>query len=109
DLGAEIVRVERAAVTADPPSHHHGLRGRRSIVVDLKHPRGPQIVLDLAADADVLIEGYRPGVMERLGLGPEVFAARNPRLIYARMTGYGQGGPMAQAAGHDINYISLAG
>ncbi len=84
-------------------------RGRRSVGVDLKHPEGLAAVLRLVDQADVLLEGFRPGVMERLGAGPEVCLERNPRLIYGRMTGWGQEGPLAQAAGHDINYISLAG
>ena len=84
-------------------------RGRRSVAVDLKHPDGPQVILRLAEGADVLIEGFRPGVMERLGLGPDVVAARNPRLVYGRMTGWGQDGPDAPRAGHDINYIASPG
>jgi alpha-methylacyl-CoA racemase len=113
DMGAEIVRVDRpervGGRRADAASHLVLDRGRRSIAVDLKHPDGPAVVMDLAAGADVLIEGFRPGVMERLGLGPEVVLARNPALVYGRMTGWGQDGPMASVAGHDINYISLAG
>ena len=84
-------------------------RGRRSIAVDLKSPRGIQLVLKLVGDADALIEGFRPGVTERLGLGPEECFAKNPRLVYGRVTGWGQDGPLASAAGHDINYNSLAG
>ena len=84
-------------------------RGRRSIGVDLKNPDGVETVLRLVEQADALIEGFRPGVTERLGLGPDVCLARNPKLVYGRMTGWGQDGPMAQAAGHDINYIALAG
>jgi alpha-methylacyl-CoA racemase len=84
-------------------------RGRRSIAVDLKHPDGVQTVLRLVEQADGLIEGFRPGVMERLGLGPDECLARNPKLVYGRMTGWGQDGPLAQAAGHDINYIAIAG
>ena len=113
DMGADILRVDRAAsVRPEPPkSASFDLlnRGRRSIGVDLKHPEGVATVLRLVAEADVLLEGFRPGVMERLGLGPEICLARNPRLVYGRMTGWGQEGPMAQAAGHDINYIALAG
>jgi alpha-methylacyl-CoA racemase len=113
DMGAEIVRVDRPERVgdrrADADSHLVLDRGRRSIAVDLKHPDGPGIVLDLAAGADVLIEGFRPGVMERLGVGPEAVLARNPALVYGRMTGWGQDGPLASRAGHDINYISLAG
>src|SRR5260370_19753830 len=84
-------------------------RGRRSIGVDLKHPEGVELVLRLVEQADALVEGYRRGVTERLGLGPDVCLARNPKLVYGGMTGWGQAGPMAQAAGHDINYIALAG
>jgi alpha-methylacyl-CoA racemase len=113
DLGADVVRIDRAGnvVGGDPatPPGDTLARGRRSIGVDLKHPDGVATVLDLVAGADALIEGFRPGVMERLGLGPDVCLERNPKLVYARMTGWGQDGPYAQAAGHDINYIALAG
>ena len=113
DLGADIIRIDRAAQvnpanfgrTNLEPVH----RGRRSIGVDLKHPDGVEAVLQLVEGADALIEGFRPGVTERLGLGPDVCLARNPRLVYGRMTGWGQDGPMAQASGHDINYIALCG
>jgi alpha-methylacyl-CoA racemase len=113
DMGADVVRVDRAQkVTggdpASPPIDLLG-RGRRSVGIDLKHPEGAGVVLKLAEHADVLIEGFRPGVMERLGIGPEECMARNPRLVYGRMTGWGQEGPYADAAGHDINYIALAG
>jgi alpha-methylacyl-CoA racemase len=113
DMGADIVRVDRAdRVTggdpARPPMDLLG-RGRRSIGVDLKQPEGVSVVLDLAAGADVFIEGFRPGVAERLGIGPDQCRARNPRLVYGRMTGWGQDGPYAPRAGHDINYIALAG
>src|SRR5471032_1108523 len=84
-------------------------RGRRSIALDLKRPESVAMVLDWAAKADALIEGFRPGVTERLGLGPDACVARNPRLVYGRITGWGQNGPLAQAAGHDINYIALSG
>src|SRR5207344_745688 len=84
-------------------------RGRRSIGVDLKSPEGVEVVARLADEADVFVEGFRPGVAERLGLGPDVLRGRNPRLVYGRMTGWGQDGPMAARAGHDINYISLTG
>ncbi|MEQ8231827.1 MAG: CaiB/BaiF CoA-transferase family protein [Gammaproteobacteria bacterium] len=113
DMGAEVVRVDRLSdaglgIKVDPK---FGLlnRGRRSIAVDLKSPEGVALVLDLVAKADVLIEGFRPGVTERLGLGPEECLARNPKLVYGRVTGWGQDGPLAKAAGHDINYISLTG
>lgn len=116
DLGADVVRIDRssnvnAMGSADPGTPPADLlaRGRRSVAVDLKHPDGVAAVLDLVAGADVLIEGFRPGVMERLGLGPDVCLETNPRLVYGRMTGWGQDGPYANAAGHDINYIALAG
>jgi alpha-methylacyl-CoA racemase len=113
DLGADVIRVDRAQNVAggDPESPPLDLlaRGRRSIGVDLKSPAGVETVLKLVDQADVLIEGFRPGVMERLGLGPDVCAKRNPKLVYGRMTGWGQEGPLASAAGHDINYISLTG
>jgi alpha-methylacyl-CoA racemase len=113
DMGAEVLRIDRTqAVPASPPSEASFdllNRGRRSVAVDLKHERGIETVLRLVEKADSLIEGFRPGVMERLGLGPDVCLARNPRLVYGRMTGWGQEGPIAHAAGHDINYIALAG
>ena len=112
DMGADVVRVDRAnAVGGDfgAPNHEVLNRGRRSVGVDLKHPDGVEAVLRLCAGADALIEGFRPGVAERLGIGPDVCLARNPKLVYGRMTGWGQEGPYAQAAGHDINYIALAG
>ena len=112
DLGADVIRVDRsAAVRPDAEGSHPDflLRGRRNIALDLKHPDGVATLLDLVAQADGLIEGFRPGVMERLGIGPDVCLERNPRLVFGRMTGWGQDGPYAQAAGHDINYISLAG
>ena len=113
DMGAEVVRVERANAVKGPapgtPHYDVLLRGRRNIAIDLKHPDGVATLLDLVASADGLIEGFRPGVMERLGIGPDVCLDRNPRLVFGRMTGWGQSGPYAEAAGHDINYISLAG
>ena len=110
DMGADIVRIDRAAAAGRPASLTDILaRGRRSIAVDLKNPEGVETVLRLIDDADIVIEGFRPGVMERLGLGPDVCLARNERIIYGRMTGWGQTGSMASAAGHDINYISLSG
>jgi alpha-methylacyl-CoA racemase len=111
DLGAEVIRVDRPAGPL-PPAPHQGdvtSRGKRRIVVDLKHPRGAEVVLRLAASADALIEGYRPGVAERLGVGPADCLARNPALVYGRMTGWGQDGPMAGSAGHDIAYIAVTG
>ncbi len=113
DMGAEVVRIDRAASVrgGDPgsPPANVNARGRRSIGVDLKSDEGRELVLEMVADADVLFEGYRPGVAERLGLGPLECLACNPALVYGRMTGWGQEGPYASAAGHDINYISLAG
>jgi alpha-methylacyl-CoA racemase len=109
DLGADVVRVERPA-PANPDARWDVLnRGRRSIAVDLKHPDGVEVVLRLAKGADALVEGFRPGVAERLGIGPEPCADRNPRLVYGRMTGWGQDGPMAHLAGHDITYAAVAG
>jgi alpha-methylacyl-CoA racemase len=113
DMGADIVRIDRAdrvrgGDPAKPPADVLA-RGRRSLAIDLKHADGVEVLLRLVEQADVIIEGFRPGVMERLGLGPDVCLERNPRLIYGRMTGWGQEGPMAHAAGHDINYIALAG
>jgi alpha-methylacyl-CoA racemase len=110
DMGAEIIRVDRAGSVGQAAAKTDILaRGRKSIAVDLKQAEGVETVLKLVESADVLIEGFRPGVMERLGLGPDVCLARNPKLIFGRMTGWGQTGSMAAAAGHDINYISLSG
>jgi alpha-methylacyl-CoA racemase len=112
DMGADVVRIHRAESVErgyDPGGVPVIDRGRRSIGVDLKHADGVECVLRLAERADALVEGFRPGVTERLGIGPDVCLARNPRLVYGRMTGWGQRGPMADAAGHDINYIALAG
>ena len=113
DMGAEVIRVERSAAVspgdpADPPKDVLA-RGRRSIGVDLKNPDGREVVLKLVEQADILMEGFRPGVTERLGIGPDDCLARNPRIVYGRMTGWGQEGPYSLAAGHDINYIALAG
>jgi len=107
DMGAEVLRVEREGGTgwANPVVD----RGRKVVTLDIRNAAGRARCLELAQGADVLIEGFRPGVMERLGLGPDELLARNPRLIYGRMTGWGQTGPLAQAAGHDINYIALTG
>ncbi len=110
DMGAEVIRVERLG--------HQGLadpiyevmhRNRRSIIIDLKKPEGVEAILKIIEQVDALQEGFRPGVMERLGLGPDVCLSRNPRLVYGRMTGWGREGPLASASGHDINYISLSG
>src|SRR5207302_4635765 len=109
DMGAEVVRVDRPNARVLNPDKDVLNRGRRSIAVDLKHPDGVQTVLRLVEKADALLEGFRPGVMERLGLGPDECLARNPKLVYGRMTGWGQDGPLSHAAGHDINYIALAG
>jgi alpha-methylacyl-CoA racemase len=113
DMGAEVIRVDRAQAVRggdpDAPPADVLNRGRRSIGVDLKNPDGVEVVLDLVEQADALIEGFRPGVAERLGIGPDDCLARNPRLVYGRMTGWGQSGPYAHTAGHDINYIALAG
>lgn len=111
DLGADVVRVDRPGGQGlgIDPAYDITNRNKRSVLVDLKAPDGPARVLDLAARADVLIEGYRPGVAERLGVGPADCHARNPRLVYGRMTGWGQDGPLAQRAGHDVAYIALTG
>jgi alpha-methylacyl-CoA racemase len=111
DLGADVIRIERpgGALSAGPRETDLLTRGRPSVALDLKHPRAVATVLALAETADVLLEGMRPGAAERLGLGPEEALGRNPRLVYGRMTGWGQEGPLAQAAGHDVNYIGLAG
>ncbi|SNX65263.1 alpha-methylacyl-CoA racemase [Streptomyces sp. TLI_55] len=111
DLGADVVRVDRPGGPglAIDPAYDVTNRNKRSVIVDLKAPDGAARVLDLAAHADILVEGYRPGVAERLGVGPEACHARNPRLVYGRMTGWGQDGPLAQRAGHDIAYIALTG
>ncbi len=113
DMGAEVIRVERSQSVRGPAPETPGFdilqRGRRNIAIDLKNPQGVETLLTLVESADALIEGFRPGVMERLGVGPDVCSERNPRLVFGRMTGWGQEGMYAQAAGHDINYISLAG
>ncbi len=112
DLGAEVVMVQRTRSAGDITDMGDAAiqhRGKRSVAVDLKSPQGVQVVLQLAEQADCLIEGMRPGVMERIGLGPDVCLARNPRLVYGRMTGWGQTGPLAHAAGHDLNYLALSG
>jgi alpha-methylacyl-CoA racemase len=113
DMGAEVLRIDRAeeanlGIPTDAKFNVLG-RGRRSVALDLKRKEGVEVALKLIDKADALIEGFRPGVMERLGLGPDVCMARNAKLVYGRMTGWGQEGPMAHAAGHDINYIALTG
>ncbi|MEM1370957.1 MAG: CaiB/BaiF CoA-transferase family protein [Pseudomonadota bacterium] len=107
DMGADIIRIDRIEARHD--SEDFLARGRRSIALDLKHPSAIVVALKLIEGSDGLIEGFRPGVMERLGLGPETCQGRNPRLVYGRMTGWGQQGPLANAAGHDLNYIALTG
>ncbi|MCU0265757.1 MAG: CoA transferase [Actinomycetia bacterium] len=111
DLGADVVRVDRPAPSSAAAVARADVvnRGKRSLAVDLKAPAGLAVVQRLVTGADVLVEGFRPGVMERLGLGPDVCLAANPRLVYARMTGWGQEGPLAATAGHDIDYIALTG
>src|ERR1700689_1200179 len=113
DLGAEVVRIDRTTASdlgIDMPTKFELLhRSRPSITVDLKRPEGIALAIELIEKADALLEGFRPGKMERLGLGPDVALARNPRLVYGRMTGWGQSGPLAQAAGHDLNYLALTG
>ena len=111
DLGADVVRVERPGGAVGPGTRHTDLltRGRPSVALDLKHPAAVNAVLTLVQDADLLVEGMRPGAMERLGLGPDDCLARNQRLVYGRMTGWGQDGPLALTAGHDLNYVSVAG
>jgi alpha-methylacyl-CoA racemase len=110
DLGADVVRIDRANAASPPFGENDVLyRGRRSVAVDLKSPDGVETVLQLIEQAHVFLEPFRPGVAERLGLGPGVCQSRNPALVYGRMTGWGQDGPLAQKAGHDINYISVAG
>src|SRR6266404_9718182 len=113
DMGAEVVCVDRAVGSGlgipVAPKYDLVRRGRGSIAVDLKKPEGCETVLRLIGQADAVIESFRPGVMERLGLGPDVCLKRNPRLVYGRMTGWGQEGPLAKRAGHDINYIAVAG
>lgn len=110
DLGADVIRVDRACAGAQEPAPSDPmLRNRRSIALDLKNSAAIEALLGLLAQAEILIEGFRPGVMERLGIGPDPCFQRNPRLVYGRMTGWGQDGPLAGAAGHDINYIALAG
>ncbi|WP_225446960.1 CaiB/BaiF CoA-transferase family protein [Streptacidiphilus sp. PB12-B1b] len=109
DLGAEVVRVDRPVEAGRPSIFPVLHRGRRSVALDLKHPQGAQAALRLIDRADAVLEGFRPGVAERLGLGPETCLARRPRLVYGRMTGWGQDGPLAPQPGHDINYIALTG
>ena len=109
DLGAEIIRVDRASAIGTGSREEPSNRGKKSIAVDLKSEEGVEVVLKLVESADAIFEGFRPGVMERLGLGPDVCEERNEKIVYGRMTGWGQTGPLANAAGHDINYISISG
>lgn len=113
DMGATVLRIDRPVASGlgieRPLEYNLLLRNRRNIALDLKDPAAKELVLELLETADALIEGFRPGTMERLGLGPGICLARNPRLVYGRMTGWGQDGPLAQAAGHDLNYIALTG
>nr|MDQ2735273.1 CoA transferase [Pseudomonadota bacterium] len=113
DMGADVLLLDRPTESNlgldRQRCHDVMLRGRRSVTLDLKSAQGAEAALRLAEKADAIVEGFRPGVMERLGLGPEVVLARNPRLVYGRMTGWGQDGPLAARAGHDINYIALSG
>lgn len=111
DMGADVIRVDRpgGGLFASGAASDLLSRGKRSICVDLKQPGGVEVVLQLVEGADALVEGFRPGVVEKLGIGPEACLARNPRLVFGRMTGWGQEGPLAQEAGHDINYIALSG
>ena len=112
DMGAEVIRVDRAMNVGNDlydPKYNSLLRGRKNLALDLKNPDGVEAALKLCERADILIEGFRPGVMERLGLGPDVVFARNKKIVYGRMTGWGQNGPIAKTPGHDINYIALTG
>jgi alpha-methylacyl-CoA racemase len=111
DLGADVIRIDRpgGGAIGMPPETDFTTRGRPSVALDLKNPDAVQVVLDLVENADVLLEGMRPGVTERMGLGPDACWERNPGLVYGRMTGWGQSGPWAQAAGHDMNYIAITG
>jgi alpha-methylacyl-CoA racemase len=111
DMGAEVIRVERPGgnMFGGLPEYDYLNRGKRCIAVNLKTPEGVDLVLKMAESADAMLEGFRPGVVEKLGIGPDVVRGRNSKLVYGRMTGWGQNGPMAQTAGHDVNYISIAG
>lgn len=109
DLGADVVKIDRAGAETPPNPNDVGGRGRRSVALNLKDPGDVETAFKLLSKADALIEGFRPGVMERLGLGPDVAFQRNPKLVYGRMTGWGQTGTLAHAAGHDLNYVALTG
>lgn len=109
DMGAEVIRIDRAAGVGQLVMKDVSARGKKSVAINLKDPQGIETLLQMVENADVLIDPYRPGVCEKLGVGPDVCLQRNPKLVFARMTGWGQDGPLAQAAGHDINYISITG
>ena len=109
DMGAEVIRIERANAFSPKAMMDVSFRGKKSVVLNLKDPQGVETLLRMVENADVLIDPYRPGVCEKLGIGPDVCLERNPKLVFARMTGWGQEGPLAKAAGHDINYISITG
>ena len=109
DLGAEVITIDRKAAQIKLPPQDPTLRNRKSIAVNLKNPKGIELVLKLCEGADAIVEGFRPGVMERLGLGPDIVLQHNPKIVFGRMTGWGQEGPLAQTVGHDINYISING
>jgi len=112
DQGAEVIRVEPPGGRGGapiPPKFEVLNRGRKNVMVDLRTPEGREVVLRLVEQCDALVEGFRPGVTEKLGLGPDVCLKRNPKLVYGRITGWGQDGPYAKAAGHDLNYISISG
>ena len=109
DMGAEVIRIDRLNQKGSGHRANVLFRGRKSIAVDLKDKQGIDVALALIGKSDVILEGFRPGVMERLGLGPDICLGQNPKLVYGRMTGWGQNGKLSQAAGHDINYISVAG
>src|SRR5882672_4778280 len=108
DMGAEVIRIDRKGGRS-PGKGEITYRGRKAVALDMKRPEGVEAALKLIDAADALLEGFRPGVMERNGVGPDVCLKRNPKLVYGRMTGWGQTGPLADAAGHDINYIALSG
>ncbi|MDZ7782183.1 MAG: CoA transferase [Halioglobus sp.] len=105
DMGAEVIRIDRASGVSPLVMKDVSARGKKSVVLNLKEPRGVETLLRMVENADALIDPYRPGVCEKLGIGPDVCLERNPKLVFARMTGWGQEGPLAHAAGHDINYI----
>jgi alpha-methylacyl-CoA racemase len=109
DMGAEVIRIDRAAGAGQLVMKDVSARGKKSVAINLKDPQGIETLLQMVENADVLIDPYRPGVCEKLGIGPDICLQRNPKLVFARMTGWGQDGPLAQAAGHDINYISITG